>query len=143
MADQRGLLSGEHFSIDSTLIQTWARHESLRRKDGPDDARPPARELAGEPRSNDTHESTSDPESRLCRKSNAAPALPRCLGHVLTDNHHGLVVNVQAGTSGATAERDVAARILATVAGPNKRVTVDADKAYRESASGRALAGAR
>ena len=40
MADQRGLLSGEHFGIDSTLIQTWARHESLRRKDGSDDARP-------------------------------------------------------------------------------------------------------
>ena len=88
MADQRGLLSGEHFSVGGTLIQTW-------------------------------------------------------VGHVLTDNRHGLVVNVQAGTSGATAERDVAARILATVAGPNKRVTVDADKAYRESASGRALAGAR
>ena len=142
MADQRGLLSGEHFSIDSTLIQTWARPESLRRKDGSDDARQPE-DWHGEPRSDDTHESTSDPESRLCRKRNAAPALPRCLGHVLTDNHHGLVVNVQAGTSGATAERDVAARILATVAGPNKRVTVDADKAYRESASGRALAGAR
>ena len=142
MADQRGLLSGEHFSIDSTLIQTWARHESLRRKDGSDDARPPEG-WHGEPRSNDTHKFTSDPESRLCRKRNAAPALPRCLGHVLTDNHHSLVVNVQAGTSGATAERDVAARILATVAGPKKRVTVDADKAYRESASSRALAGAR
>ena len=62
---------------------------------------------------------------------------------MLTDNRHGLVVNVQAGTSGATAERNVAARILATVAGPKKRVTVDANKAYRKRASGRALAGAR
>ena len=39
MADQRGLLSGDHFSVDGTLIQTWARHERLRRKDGSDDAR--------------------------------------------------------------------------------------------------------
>ena len=129
MAEQRGLLSGEHFSVDGTLIQAWASHKSMRRKDGSDDGRPPE-DWHGEPRSNDTHESTSDPESRLYRKSSAAPALPSYLGHVLTDNRHGLVVNVQASPSGGTAERDVAAQMLATVAGPNKRVTVGADKAY-------------
>ena len=99
MADKRGLLSGEHFSVDGTLIQAWASHKSMRRKDGSDDGRPPE-DWHGEPRSNDTHESTSDPESRLYRKSNAAPALPSYLGHVLTDNRHGLVVNVQASTCG-------------------------------------------
>ena len=129
MADKRGLLSGEHFSVDGTLIQAWASHKSMRRKDGSDDGRPPE-DWRGEPRSNDTHESTSDPESRLYRKSNAAPALPSYLGHVLTDNRHGLVVNVQASTSDGTAERDVAAQMLADVAQPGKRVTVGADKAY-------------
>lgn len=129
MANQRGLLSGEHFSVDGTLIQAWASHKSMRRKDGSDDGRPPE-DWRGEPRSNDTHQSTSDPESRLYRKSNAAPALPSYLGHVLSDNRHGLVVNVQASTSDGTAERDVAARMLADVAGPGKRVTVGADKAY-------------
>jgi transposase len=57
MAEQRGLLSGEHFSVDGTLIQAWASHKSLRRKDGSDDGRPPE-DWRGQPRSNDTHEST-------------------------------------------------------------------------------------
>lgn len=129
MADKRGLLSGEHFSVAGTLIQAWASHKSMRRKDGSDDGRPPE-SWRGEPRSNDTHESTSDSQSRLYRKSNAAPALPSYLGHVLTDNRHGLVVNVQASTSDGTAEREVAALMLADVAYRGKRVTVGADKAY-------------
>ncbi len=129
MAEERGLLSGEHFSVDGTLIQAWASHKSMRRKDGSDDGRPPE-DWKGQPRNNDTHESTSDPDSRLYRKSHVAPALPSYLGHVLTDNRHGLVVNVQASTSDGTAERDVAAQMLAGVADPGKRVTVGADKAY-------------
>jgi hypothetical protein len=80
-------------------------------------------------RSNATHQ-TSDPESRLYRKSNAAPALPSYLGHVLTDNRHGLVVNVRASQSDGTAEREVAAQMLADAARPGQRVTVGADKAY-------------
>ena len=123
------LASDEHFSVDGTLIQAWASHKSMRRKDGSDDDRPPE-DWKGQPRSNDTHESTSDPDSRLYRKSHAAPALPSYLGHVLTDNRHGLVVNVQASTSDGTAERDIAAQMLAGVAAPGKRVTVGADKAY-------------
>jgi len=94
-ARTRGLLSGEHFSVDGTLIQAWASHKSVRRKDGSDDDRPPE-DWRGEPRSNDTHESESDPEARLYRKSDAAPALPSYLGNVMTDNRHGLVVDVQA-----------------------------------------------
>jgi len=129
MADKRGLLSGEHFSVDGTLIQAWASHKSMRRKDGSDDDRPPE-DWRGQPRSNDTHASTTDPDSRLYRKSHAAPALPSYLGHVLTDNRHGLVVNVQASTSDGKAERDVAAQMLVDFAKPGKRVTVGADKAY-------------
>ena len=129
MADKRGLLSGEHFSVDGTLIKAWASHKSVRRKDGSDDDRPPE-DWRGEPRSNETHESKSDPESRLYRKSNAAPALPSYLGHVLTDNRHGLVVDVQASPANGTAELDVAAQMLANVAKNGKRITVGADKAY-------------
>jgi IS5 family transposase len=101
----------------------------MRRKDGSDDDSSPDN-WKGQPRSNDTHESSSDPESRLYRKSSAAPALPSYLGHVLTDNRHGLVVNVKASTAGGTAERDVAAQMLTDVAQRAKRVTVGADKAY-------------
>jgi len=128
-ARQCGLLSGEHFSVDGTLIQAWASHKSVRRKDGSDDGRPPE-DWKGEPRSNETHASTTDPESRLYRKSNAAPAQPSFLGHVLSDNRHGLVVNVQASTANGTAEREVAAQMLADVAAQGQRVTVGADKAY-------------
>jgi transposase len=129
MADKRGLLSGEHFSVDGTMIQAWASHKSMRRKDGSDDGRPPD-DWRGEPRSNETHESKTDPDSRLYRKSQAAPALPSYLGHVLSDNRHGLVVNVQASTADGTAERKTAAQMLGEVAKPGKRVTVGADKAY-------------
>ena len=89
--------------MDGTLIQAWASHKSLRRKNGSDDGRRPE-DWRGEPRSNDTHASTSDPESQLYRKSDAAPALPSYLGRVLTDNRHGLVVNVQASTGDGTSE---------------------------------------
>ena len=129
MAEQRGLLSGEHFSVDGTLIKAWASHKSMRRKDGSDDDRSP-QDWRGEPRSNDTHESSSDGESRLYRKSNAAPALPSYLGHVLSDNRHGLVVNVRASQANGVAKREVAAQMLADVAEPGKRKTVAADKAY-------------
>jgi transposase len=129
MAEQRGLLSGEHFSVDGTLIQAWASHKSVRRKDGCDDGRPP-QDWHGERRSNDTHASSTDPQCRLYRKSDAAPALPSYLGHVLSDNRHGLVVNVQASVAAGTAERDVAAQMLAGVAEPGQRLTVGADKAY-------------
>jgi transposase len=129
MADKRGLLSGEHFSVDGTLIQAWASHKSLRSKDGSDDDRPPE-DWHGQSRSNDTHESTTDPDARLYRKSQAAPALLSYLGHVLTDNRHGLVVNVQASLAEGTAERDCAAQMLSGAADSGKRVTVGADKAY-------------
>jgi transposase len=141
MADKRGLLSDEHFSVDGTLIQAWASHKSMRRKDGSDDDRPPD-DWRGEPCSNDTHESTSDPDSRLYRKSHAAPALPSYLGHLLTGNCHGLVVNVQASTSGGSAERDVAAQMLAYVACPDKRVTRGTSATRSASASASASSSA-
>lgn len=129
MAQAKGLLSGEHFSVDGTLIKAWASHKSVRRKDGSDDERPPE-DWRGERRSNDTHESKSDPESRLYRKSNAAPALPSYLGHVVTDNRHGLVVNVQATQATGTAEREAALAMLRESVTHGRRITVGADKAY-------------
>jgi len=79
---------------------------------------------------NATHESRTDDESRLYRKSHAAPALPSYLGHVLSDNRHGLVANVRASQANGVAERDAAAQMLADVASKTKRKTVAADKAY-------------
>ena len=129
MAKAKDLLSGEHFSVDGTQIKAWAGHKSVRRKDGGDEGRPPE-DWRGERRSNETHESTTDPDSQLYRKSNAAPALPSYLGHIVTDNRHGLVVNVQATRAVGTAERDAAAQMLGEVAERAERITAGADKAY-------------
>jgi transposase len=129
MAEQRGLLSGEHFSVNGTLIQAWAGRKSLRRKDGSDDGRPPE-DWRGEPRSNETHESKTDPQAKLYRKSNAAPALLSYLGHALTDNRHGLVVNAHASPANSIAERDSAARMLHDASRGRRPITVGADKNY-------------
>jgi len=69
----QGLLSSEHFSVDGTLIEAWASQKSFRRKDHPDDgpdddAGNPTVNFRGERRSNQTHESTTDPDARLARK---------------------------------------------------------------------------
>jgi transposase len=130
MAKERGLLSGEHFSVDGTLIQAWAGHKSVRRKDGSDDDRPPE-DWRGEKRSNDTHESKTDPDSQLCRKSDVAPAILGYQGHILTDNRHGLAVDVQASMATGTAEREVACAMLAAASAEGERaITVGADKNY-------------
>jgi len=123
------LLSTEHFSVDGTQIKAWAGQKSVRRKDGSDDDRP-SEDWRGERRSNETHASKTDPDSLLYRKSNAAPALPSFLGHIVTDNRHGLVVNVQATQANGTAERDAAAVMLDELAVRKEHITVGADKAY-------------
>lgn len=130
MARSRGLLLGEHFSVDGTLIQAWASHKSVRRKDGSDDDRPPGN-WHGEPRSNETHASRTDPEAKLYRKSDAAPALPSYIGHVMTDNRHGLIVNVEACQADGFVERRVAPQMAGDAArAAGKRITVAADKGY-------------
>src|SRR5829696_6791988 len=75
LADKRGLLSKEHFSVDGTLIKAWASHKSFVPKDGgSDDAngggsggRNTQANWKGKPRSNATHASTTDPDARLFR----------------------------------------------------------------------------
>ena len=130
MAQERGLLSGEHFSVDGTLIQAWAGHKSVRHKDGSDDDRPPE-DWRGEKRSNDTHESKTDPDSQLCRKSDVAPAILGYQGHVLSDNRHGLAIDVQASIATGAAEREVACAMLAAASANGERaITVGADKNY-------------
>src|SRR5450755_4501231 len=73
-ATEAGLTSDEHFSVDGTLIEAWASQKSFQRKDGsdappPDDPGNPTVDFHGEKRSNETHESRTDPDARLARKS--------------------------------------------------------------------------
>src|SRR5262245_29461997 len=75
-ARSRGLTSDEHFSVDGTLLQAWASHKSFKRKDGPPDEGGTGggreRDFRGQKRSNETHQSTTDPQARLYRKAHHA-----------------------------------------------------------------------
>ena len=135
VADAKGLLSKEHFSVDGTLIQAWASHKSFRPKDGSNDQRPsgPGRnaqaDWKGKPRTNDTHESTTDPDARLFRKSNNTASILCYQGHVLMENRTGLVVGALVTHADGTGERAAALAMLDTVPG-KKPKSIGADKAY-------------
>lgn len=73
-ARKAGLMSAAHFSVDGTLIAAMASHKSFKPKDqAPGDSNGWS-DFKGEKRSNETHESKSDPDSRMARKSNGVGA---------------------------------------------------------------------
>ncbi len=85
-ARRRRLLSADHFTVDGMLLGAWASHKSYRPRDeGPPQGgrRNCEADFTGERQRRETHESTTDPEARLCY-----------LGHLLTENRNGLVVDV-------------------------------------------------
>src|SRR5678815_1676479 len=125
------LLSDEHFSVDGTLIEAWASQKSFQRKDRPspppDDPGNPTVDFHGETRSNDTHESSSDPDALLARKGNGKEAKLSFTGNLLTENRHGLIVATEVFQANGTAERDAALVMLEQIPSWH-RVTVGADK---------------
>nr|WP_281168219.1 IS5 family transposase [Arenimonas composti] len=132
LAQQKNLMSDEHFSVDGTLLQAWASQKSFRSKDEPPDRKgglrnaPP--DFKGEERRNDTHESKSDPDSRLFRKGNTGAQLSY-QGHVLMEHRNGLVRAACVSRATGHGERESALSLLKSLKG-NKRRTVAADKAY-------------
>jgi hypothetical protein len=93
----RKLLSNDHFSVDGTLIEAWASIKSFRKKDGNDQdndgpGRNAERSFHKEKRSNETHESVTDPEARLYKKGDGQPAKLCYMGHALMENRNGLAV---------------------------------------------------
>jgi transposase len=133
-ARMRGLLSDEHFTVDGTLIEAWASLKSFQKKEGPqsdrdDDPGNPTVDFHGEKRKNDTHASTTDPESRLFTKSSGQAAKLSYMGHVLMENRNGLVVNARLTQATGTAECDAALEMLEDLGG-SKQVTLGADKGY-------------
>jgi len=133
-ARRRRLLSEDHFTVDGTLIEAWASMKSFRPKDGGGDApvtggRNPGMDFHGEKRSNDTHQSTTDPVARLARKGRGKEAKLCYTGHVLMENRNGLVVDLALTRATGTAERDTALDMLEQLPG-SQRVTVGADKGY-------------
>lgn len=127
-ARTQGLLSEEHFTVDGTLIQAWANRRSFREKTDPPDRGTGAR---GRKLLRDTHESTTDPEARLYRKSSAGAVVPSYLGHVITENRNGLIVAAMATQAGNAAERQAALAMVKRLK-RRGRITLGADKSYQE-----------
>jgi transposase len=134
-AKLRRYLSSEHFSVDGTLLEAWASHKSFKPKDGRPPTGPPAGrnvevQWHGERRSNDTHASTTDPESRLYRKSNGTPAKLCYSGHLLMEHRNALIVDAELTTADGYAERGAAIEMLTRLPTTARRRTVAGDKAY-------------
>ncbi len=134
LADARGLLSKEHFSVDGTLIQAWASQKSFRPKDGSDDQRPGGggrnaqADWKGQPRTNDTHASTTDPDARTYRKSHNTASILCYQGHVLMENRSGLVVSAVVTHADGFGERR--RHWPCSMPCRNGRRSIGADKAY-------------
>ena len=128
------LLSDEHFSVDGTLIEAWASHKSFRPKDGSGDGDGGA-DFHGQKRKNDTHASTSDPDSRLYRKAAGREAKLSYMGHATMENRHGLAVAGMVTRATGTAERHASETMLkAKAKKAGRRITVGEDKAYDTAA---------
>jgi transposase len=129
--DQGGeLMSREHFSVDGTLLEAWASLKSFRPKGEDDDGDGNGwGQFRGQKRSNETHESKTDPESKLARKGDGQAAKLSFCAHALMENRNGLLVNLLVTEANGTAERDAAIEMLAEQAG-DSRVTLGADKGY-------------
>src|ERR1700738_461542 len=83
-------MSDEHFTVDGTLIQAWASQKSFRAKDG-SDKDDDGTTFHGGKRNNETHESTTDPDARLYKKSYGKESKLAYLGHALVENRNGLI----------------------------------------------------
>jgi len=133
-AKLRRYTSSEHFSVDGTLLEAWASHKSFKPKDGPPTDPPAGRnaesDFHGQKRSNTTHASTTDPESRLYRKSAGAPAKLCFMGHTLMEHRNALIVDMELTPADGYAERDAAIAMLDRLPARTRRRTVAADKAY-------------
>ena len=138
-AEEQQLLSDEHFTVDGTMIEAWANRRSFREKKDPPEQ---GSGRGGEKLLRDTHESESDPEARLYKKSAAGEAKPSYLGHVVMENRNGLVRKPCVTEAGTRQERDAALQMLGellreirakrTAGEGSGAITGGGDKGYQE-----------
>jgi transposase len=128
------LLSSDHFSVDGTLLKAWASMKSFQPKDGsgdpPTGGRNGERNFHREKRSNETHESTTDPDAKLYRKGDGQESRLCYMGHVLMENRNGLAVAGDVTQATGTAEREAALTLIDNHRPAGQRITLGADKAY-------------
>jgi transposase len=133
LAREAGLLSDEHFTLDGTLIEAWAGHKSFKPKSAPgddtDDPGNPTVDFRGQKRSNGTHQSTTDPESRLYRKSHGTESKLCFAGHVMMDNRYGLAVDSRLTEATSRSERE-AGLLMAEAIAFTRGATIGGDKGY-------------
>jgi hypothetical protein len=129
-AEEKGLTSDEHFSVYGTMVEAGppgrafgrrVHHRLGRRRNAEVDFR-------GEKRCNDTHESYTDPDCRLYRKSEGQQAKLCYLGHMMMENRNGFVVEGQVTPASGQAEREAAVAMLELLPGEGPK-TLGADKA--------------
>ena len=130
-ARRRQLLSPDHFSVDGTLLEAWASLKSYRPRDG--SGGPPAGggrnaevDFRGQQRRSETHASVTDPRARLYRKGRGQKAVLGYMGHLPTENRHGLVVDVELTEANGYAEREAALRMVGR--STRGRATLGADR---------------
>lgn len=136
-----GLCSDDHFSVDGTIIESYASMKSFRPKSEQDNdsndsnsfkSRNPDVDFHGERRSNETHVSRSDPEAKLYRKGPGKPSQLAHLGHILSENRNGLIVETCVTEANGTAEREAALGMIRNYKQKHGRgpKTVGADAGY-------------
>jgi transposase len=138
IARKDGMLSDDHFTVDGTLIEACASLKSFRPKDEDPSDRPtdddpgnPTVNFRGEKRKNETHASTTDPESRLMKKSAGKEAKLSFGAHALMENRNGLLIDITVTPATGDAEREAAKEMLSRQV--RKRIkpkTIGADKGY-------------
>lgn len=138
-AKLRRYVSSDHFSVDGTLLEAWASHKSFKPKDGSgpgplSEGRNPETDFRGQPRSNQTHASTTDPEALLARKSDGVAAKLSYAGHLLIEHRNALIVDMELNQATGYAERDAALEMLERLPRRTRRRTVAGDKAYDTAA---------
>jgi transposase len=137
----KGLCS-EHFSVDGTLIESFASAKSFQPKDTSNEQEPPDGngfrpsnpdvDFHGQKRTNETHQSRTDPEAKLYRKGPGKEAKLSHMGHVLAENRHGLIVTITATEANGTAEREATLEMLDDLQTTHGRTpaTLGGDKGY-------------
>ncbi len=133
-AQQLGLMSDEHFTVDGTLLEACASLKSFKKTDGgaeppADDSGNPTVDFHGEKRSNQTHASSTDADAMLARRGAGKEAKLSYSGHVLMENRNGLVADVEVLQANGTAERDAALVMVEAIPGDHQ-VTLGADKNF-------------
>jgi transposase len=128
-ARSQDLLSDEHFTVDGTLIESWASMKSYQRREDPPQSGSGSR---GEILRSDTHQSVTDPDARLFKKGEGSPSKLSYMAHVISENRNGLVRAASVTEANSKQEREAGLKMVKELFGDRKRRTLGGDKAYDE-----------